>query len=196
MLNIKKYILAVFLITGSTLSYSIEHDVLLEAKGSIFVPTDETFRDIYGNCGVFQVEMTTKLFKELYNFTSVGVLLKHGNTVELDTPTKLSMINIGFGLKGFVPFNHGNFYVGLGILPTYIKIENDVNDALITNTNWNCGGVGKIGLLVDLGRSAFVDLFFDYNFVKSTFYSSNPTQANISHFDGCLFGLGFGYKFD
>lgn len=193
--SIKKIIVSIFFISFLSPSLVMAHDILLEAKGSVFVPTDALFRDLYGNCGVFAVEMTSNMFDQWYVFTSVDFLIKNGQTVTIETPSKIDIVNIGFGAKYFMPFQHGDFYVGLGIEPTYVKIANQLS-AVDTQTNWSCGGVAKIGVIVDLPRSLFLDFFFDYSFVKSTFYTSNPTQTNITHLDGCLFGLGFGYRFN
>src|SRR3989339_1513804 len=84
-----------------------EHDVLLEVKGAAFIPTSEIFKDIYGVCGDFGAELTVgNLTHNLYAFGSIDFLVKHGNTIELSNPTKMTIVNFALGLKYFAPFKY------------------------------------------------------------------------------------------
>ncbi len=171
------------------------HDILVEAKGSIFVPTNEAFRDIYNNCGDFGLEFTGNLFDHLYGFTSVDFLFKDGQTVVFNSSTRMNIVNIGVGAKYFVPFKHGDFYIGLGIEPTYFCTHNQVPE-MVKQARWTCGGIAKSGVILNMPNSFFVDLFFDYSFVKADFYTGSPVQLKEAHLDGCLFGIGVGYRFN
>lgn len=188
-----KMIACIFLCFGF-IATAVARDILFEAKGSIFVPTNEKFRSVYDNCGDFGVEFTGNLFDRLYGFTSVDFLFKDGLTVALGSTTRMNIVNIGIGAKYFVPFDHGDFYVGLGIEPTYFCTHSQVPET-IKQATWTCGGIAKAGVIFNMPRSFFVDLFFDYSFVKADFYSGMPTEFNQAHLDGCLFGVGFGYRF-
>lgn len=172
-----------------------ERDILFEAKGSLFVPTAKTFRNIYSNCGDFGIELTGKLFKQLYAFTSADFIAKNGATIALGSLTKVNILNLGLGLKYLVPFNHGDFYVGLGMEPTCITIKNQI-PTLLEQQAWCCGGIAKVGVLFDLSESFFTDVFVNYSFIKTNFYTGNPLQVNQAHINGCLFGIGIGYRFN
>jgi len=166
------------------------HDVLLEVKGAAFVPTSELFKNIYGTCGDFGVELTAgELFKNLYSFGSIDFYLKDGITSELESTTRVTMLNFALGLKYFVPFHQGDFYIGLGVEPSRMTTQ-DENSLTLQDVQWGCGGIAKVGVLVDLPHSLFTDIFFNYSFVNF-----NGTEQSTP-VNGCLFGIGFGYRFN
>ena len=171
-----------------------ERDILFEVKGSLFVPTNHTFRQVYENCGDFGVELTGRMFNHLYAFASADFIAKHGATSELESLTKINVLSLALGAKYFLPFTHGDFYLGIGIQPTSVTIKNQIPSSL-EQSAWVCGGVAKSGVIFNISESFFTDIFFDYSFAKATFVSGSPMQINTSHLDGCVFGLGFGYRF-
>jgi len=171
-----------------------ERDILLEGKAAVFVSADDTFKNIYNNCPDFGVELTGRLFDRLYAFTSVDFIRKDGTTVALTSPTQLSIVNIALGAKYFLPFSRGDFYFGVGIVPTFL-CTNDEIPVMLHQTQWSCGGIAKLGLIVNLPRSLFLDFFADYSFVKSESYSASPVQLQKTHLDGAVLGIGFGYRF-
>ena len=172
-----------------------DRDILVEFKGSIFVPSNELFDDVYGNCGDFGVEVTGNILDRLYAFFSADFIMKDGATVELSSFTKINIVNLGLGVKYFVPFKHGDFYVGLGIEPTFIGLQNHT-PALQEQQAWVCGGIAKVGFIVDLASSLFLDFFVNYSFAKADFYTSQPLQINTTYLNGALFGIGLGYRFN
>lgn len=198
MIHLKKVIIAALFIC---LPLSLrttdrgQRDILFEAKGSLFVPTTHGFKTIYGNCGDFGLELTGKLFNQLYAFASADFIAKDGETIRLGSITKINILNLGLGLKYFVPFNHGDFYFGLGIEPTSITIKNKI-PSLLEKETWCCGGIAKVGVLFDISESFFTDIFCNYSFIKTTFYTGMPLQVNQASFNGCLFGVGIGYRFN
>ena len=200
-LNNKKINLAAvacFMFTGLNLQASpieTDHDILLEIKGAVFKPTNDNFRTIYNNCPEFGVELTGNMFDRLYAFASADILQKTGETVALTSSTQVTILNLALGAKYFFPFAHGDFYLGLGVEPTFLCTK-DETPTPIKQTQWSCGGIAKSGVIVNLPRSLFMDFFFDYTFVASNSYASNPAKLNIAHLDGCLFGVGFGYRFN
>lgn len=199
MISFKKIMitsLCIFLPLTISTYQNNERDILFEAKGSLFVPLqNSTFKKIYDNCGDFGLELTGKLFDRLYAFTSADFIAKNGKTVALESLTKINILNLGLGLKYFVPFNHGDFYVGLGIEPTCIAIQNKI-PSLLEQQAWACGGIAKVGVLFNLSESFFTDVYFNYSFVKTNFYTGIPLQVNQAHINGYLFGIGLGYRFN
>lgn len=171
-----------------------DRDILVEFKGSIFVPSNDLFHDVYGNCGDFGVEITGNLLDRLYAFFSTDFIVKHGLTSELGSASQLNLVNMGVGLKYFVPFKHGDFYVGLGIEPTYLGMRNETLLGLFEQQSWVCGGIAKVGFIVDVGHSFFLDFFVDYSFAKADF--NNNAEQNTVYLNGALYGLGFGYRFN
>ena len=169
------------------------HDVLLEVKGAAFVPTSTNFKDIYGTIGDFGLELTAGgLSNHLYAFSSIDFLIKNGNTVNFQSPTKVNMIDLAFGLKYFVPFHQGDFYFGVGVQPTYLFTSDGLTDPVQTS-QWNCGGIAKVGVILNMPHSFFADLFIDYSFLKINSTSSSTTQTPIN---AAVLGVGFGYRFN
>ncbi len=198
----KKINLVLFYLFSSVMMHAFhsiqdesQRDILLEIKGSLFVPTNHTFREIYKNCGDFGVELTGRMLQHLYAFASADFIAKHGSTTELASYSKINIVSLALGAKYFLPFTHGDFYLGIGIQPTSVTIKNQI-PSLLEQSAWVCGGVAKSGVIFNIAESFFTDVFFDYSFAQATFISGSPLQINRSHLDGCVFGVGFGYRFN
>jgi len=175
------------------------HDVLIEAKGAYFLSTNHLFKDIYNNGGGrYGGELTVKLYKHLYGFASADFLSKRGRSIGCCSPTKVNLINLGLGLKYMIPFCYGDFYVGLGVLPTHLRTKDCSAFVIPKRSKWGCGGIGKIGTYFNLSPHVLVDIFVDYSFVKIPFKcrSNQPTQSHTANLSGCGFGAGFGYRFN
>ena len=110
--------------------------------------------------------------------------------------TKAKINNIGLGLKYFVPFEKGDFYVGLGILPTRLHTVDSSPFVPNIHTKWSCGGVAKAGFILDLTTNIFMDFFFDYAFTKANFkaVSGMLTQLHSAKLNSCWLGVGIGWR--
>jgi len=177
-----------------------EHDILLEAKGAYFLASNDTFKNIYGNGGgIYGAEITGKVCDSWYLFASADFFSKNGCTCIFNTPTNVSIANIGLGIKYLVPFCYGDFYVGLGVLPTHLRTFDDSPNVPFKDSKWGCGGIAKTGFFINLPCNFLLDIFFDYSFVKISCPDSCPTpftqprKANVS---GFWFGAGLGYRFN
>ena len=175
------------------------HDILLEVKAAYFLGTDRTFKNIYNNGGgIYGAELTGKMYNNLYGFVSTDFLSKSGCTCNFNTQTQINIANIGLGLKYFVPFCYGDFYLGLGILPTHVSTFDASPYVPFKSSKWGCGGIAKVGVYFDLPHNFLLDIFFDYSFVKIPFNccSALYTQPHKADVSGCWFGAGFGYRFN
>lgn len=185
------------LLTMLSLAPARAYDVLLEFKGAYFLPTNTLFRKIYNGSAIYGPELTAGCYKNLYGFVSVDYFSKQGRSIGLCSPTKMNMLNLGIGLKYLVPFCYGDFYVGLGALPTRLHVKDGSRYVIPCRTKWGCGGVAKVGAYFDLPKSFFVDLFFDYSFATIPFpcCPTAPVQSYNAKLNGCWFGVGLGYRF-
>lgn len=175
---------------------------LLECKGAYFRPTNERFKNIFGKgAGLFNAELTFDIGENecWYGFASVGYMSKVGRSIGLDTPTKVQIVPLAVGLKCLAPFDYGNWYVGIGFQPTHLHTSND--SPFVANTSkWGLGGITKLGVFFDMSCNFFIDVFFDYSFVKigqekdlqAPAGAVVPLKATIS---GAIFGAGLGYRF-
>lgn len=176
-------------------------DVLLEFKGAYFLP-HACFKNIYKGGALYGPELTGQLCEDnehWYGFASIDGFSKHGRSIGMCLPTRATLIQLAFGLKYFVPFCYGNFYLGLGVEPVYLKTKNCLPDGIVSTSKWSCGGIAKIGTYLDLPYCDdwFIDLFIDYSFAKvgCPFKCADievPLKANVS---GAIFGGGLGYRF-
>ena len=179
---------------------SLCRDALLEFKAAAFIPTNDCVKDIYGHVGaLYGPEITIQLCDESnwYGFASADFLSKNGHSIGLCTPTKMSIIPLGFGLKYFVPFCYGDFYVGLGFQPLHLKTINCSPNVPQTISKWGVGGIAKLGTYFNLPHNLFIDFFVDYSFVNvdcSTCLLGVVTPMKVS-MNGAIIGLGLGYRF-
>lgn len=195
---IKKIIVCLALVM-SFVPLCARHDVIVEGKAAYFFPTNSRFRDIYGNgSGQYGAEVTFRLFRQLYGFTSADFFNKKGKSINFCNSTTVNIINVGIGLKYLVPFCVGDFYVGLGALPTRLHTT-DCSPYVIKNrTKWGCGGIAKVGAYFDLPKSFVIDVFADYSFVKIPFNCCPKLNlaGHSAHANGLSVGAGVGYRFN
>jgi len=197
MKNIKNKIIATILLCTVT---SIQaHDVLLEAKGAYFLSSDEIFKNIFQKgCGEIGAELTAKIVHNFYSFFSVDFFHKTGETPTLNTITQFRSTSFAAGFKYFFPTTHVDFYLGLGIEPTYLVTKNDSEFVEPVTKQWGCGSIAKAGAIIDLPHALFLDIFVDYSFIDiNQLVASNQLIQNTNTIlSGGLFGFGFGYRFN
>ncbi len=186
-----------FFLTQPLLGTCCDRDVLLEFKAAYFLPTSHLFKEIYHGSAIYGPEATVQICDQWYGFFSADFFNKKGYSIGLSTPTKVSLVNIGIGLKYFVPFCYGDFYVGLGAMPTRLHTHDESPYVIPYRTNWGCGGIAKIGAYFDVTDCFVFDLFFNYSFVKIGFSNppAAPTVSNNARVNGCWFGAGLAYRF-
>jgi hypothetical protein len=202
-MNFKRTSLAIAMIvcahTALAEKLAGKYDVIIEGKGNAFITTNDTFNAIYGRAtGGGGFEVTGGHWKNIYGFMSVDAFHNSGNTQCFCTPTKVTFVEIGFGLKYFVPFRVGDFYIGLGALPVWLQTKDCSPYVIQKQSNWGVGGIAKLGVYFDLPRSFVIDLFANYSFakVKGECCPSIGTVPNVAHLNGMIFGAGIGYRFN
>ncbi len=179
-------------------------DVIFEIKAAAFVPTDCIFKSIYGKVGgLYGAELTAQICEDScwYGFCSVDYLKKDGCSIGLNTPTHVSLLPVGIGVKYMLPCcwcECVDWYVGIGFQPVHVKTIDCVANAPQNFSHWALGGVAKVGAYVDLCCDILLDLFLDYSFAKTDCKNlcQNPaavaTKADVS---GVVVGAGLGYRF-
>ena len=174
-------------------------NILLEFKGSAFLPTGSCFKDIYHHCGaLYGPELTVQLGHKtpLCAFASVEYFSKEGQSIGCCDSTTAQIVPIGFGLKYLapLPLDNTSIYCGLGFQATHVKITNCSPFVVPHTSKWGVGGITKLGLFIDLARHFVLDLFFDYSFVKvgSNEACCSLPKINIS---GAILGAGLAYRF-
>lgn len=179
-------------------------DILLEAKGAYSLPMGQAFDGVFTDGSpLVGAELTFQLRRgsNWYGFTSVDFLIKKGHRIGLENPLRAHIIPLALGIKYFVPFDCGDFYVGLGFQPTHVKTTNiRVDGEEESISNWGMGGVAKVGSYIDLPGDFFLDPFINFSFGKvncaarRTFTNGTSVSADL-HINEATFGLGIGYRF-
>ena len=175
------------------------YDVLFEGKGAYFLATDQVFKQIYNNgCWEFGLEGTAQIVDHIYGFMSFDLFNKNGQTPIFEIPSKFHSTNFGIGLKYFMPFDKGDFYIGLGAAPTYLRTLDYSGFVNHKTERWGFGGIAKCGVILDLAKNFFMDLYIDYQFthIQFNYPQGNFVQSTKAILDGAIFGIGFGYRFN
>lgn len=195
MLFQKKIVVSLLCLAISTIH---AHDILIEGKGAYFLPTNNLFKKIYSGNGIYGAEVTGKLWCNWYGFTSADFFRAEGKSIGLCNRTNIDLVNLAVGLKYLMPFCYGDFYLGLGALPVYLKTQDCSPFVVKKHTKWGCGGIVKAGVYIDLACNIFLDLFVNYSFAKLKFKCC-PSACTLLHsakVDGAWFGAALGYRFN
>ncbi|MGZ6254605.1 MAG: hypothetical protein ACXWL5_01275 [Candidatus Chromulinivorax sp.] len=191
----KLFVLIMLLSTVSLFS----KDILFEAKGVCFLPSNQIFKQTYNHAAPeIGLELTGFVGRNVYGFVSVDFFNKNGQTSIFGDTTNLQMTQFGVGLKYFIDVGEGSsFYFGLGAQPTYYSILNDSPFVEHEQSGWTFGGISKFGLIVDIPHNLFFDFFVAYSFVHTQAFT--PFNSNIqfdgANLNGTLLGIGIGYRF-
>ena len=190
---------ATFLALTSATAFGLSgRECIVEFKGDYFRPTSHLFKKIYRGGAIYGPEATVELYHHWYGFLSADFFYKRGRSVHLHTPTKVHIVNLGFGVKYLVPFCYGDFYVGLGALPTRLHTHDESPNVIIYRTKWACGGIAKVGAYFDLPHCFTLDIFCNYSFATAGFKNppNPPTQSYSARLNGWWIGAGVGYRFN
>lgn len=174
-----------------------DREFLLEIKGSGFIPTSHLFKKIYHSSGMVGGELSGSLYGNLYGWFSVDWFSKRGHSLIGHSDTKVNYLPLGFGLKYFVPFCYGNWYIGGGAVAARIHTHDFSPFVAPTYSKWGWGGIAKVGALFDIYCSTFLDLFLNYSAVSA--HSSDTNHGTVVphkvKVHGVILGAGLGYRF-
>lgn len=180
-------------------------DVIFEFKTAYFRPTNNYFKQIYGNSGaLFGPELSVQICdnnSNWYGFFSIDYLAKKGHSIGLCNKTRVSLLPIAIGVKYFTPSycQKFDFYLGGGLQPTRVHTNDCSPYVPEKQTEWALGGIFKAGAYIPVYQCFMLDLFIGYSLVRVGCKDSGcsglftiPLKANVS---GLLIGAGFGYRF-
>ena len=171
-------------------------EVLTEARVGYFLPTNDKFKDMYGEDGIIgSVESSFKAWNNLYPWANISFYANAGHAGEDHKKTHIYFIPIGAGLKYMYPFEHFSVYGGVGVLPTYLHIKNDSHFLVRTQEKWGCGGVAKVGFISNKIWNFFLDLFAEYSYINIHFHKKSNQALNPAILSNFTIGGGIGYHF-
>lgn len=159
--------------------------VKFDFKGMFFIPSEQAFKDIYGNGMMYGAEISFKILNRLDAWVDGSYLTRKGELTFTKEETSLKIIPLCLGLKYFLSSRAIKFYMGIGAGYFIFEESNPIGNV---NTG-KIGFKGKIGILISITKSMFINIFSDYTFCKI-----HPADFNID-IGGLDSGLGIGIEF-
>lgn len=199
--KIVKYVLVILTFAPVQI---LSRDVILEFKGAYFHGTSSRFKKIYSGGALFGPELTVQFCdcSNWYGFLSVDYLSKNGHSIGLQSPTRVTLLPIGIGVKYFTQFTCwecADFYIGLGFQPLRVHTHDKSGFVIPKLTKWGMGGIVKTGAYIDLSGNFLLDIFVDYSFARvknhETQAPTGPVIPLNASVNGVIFGAGLGYRF-
>lgn len=171
-------LLAVFV--GSGLAYG--QKVSVEAKALYFQPASSDFKDVYKGGLAFGGEIDVTIAGGLGAWAGAHVFSKTGQMTFTEEETKLSLTPIYAGLRYRFGVSRAVPYLGAGIASIGYKEETPLGDV----SGSAIGYAGQAGVVVKLGKKAFVDF-------KAMYTSGKDAPIEVeADFSGFQFGVGVG----
>ena len=157
----------------------------IQARGSYFNPTDQVFRDIYGNGMIWGAELGFRLTERIGVWAGADYFSKVGKLIFTEEETKVRIAPLTAGAKYYLTLGRLMPYVGAGLGYFQYKETNSIK----TVEKGAIGFVVRAGLVFKLGAPFFMD-------IQGTWSTCSvrplEVQANLGGFSA---GVGLGLEF-
>jgi opacity protein-like surface antigen len=157
----------------------------IQARGSYFKPTDQVFRDIYGNGMSWGAELGFKLTERVGFWAGGDYFSKVGKLIFTEEETKVRIAPLTAGAKYYLALGKLMPYVGAGLGYFQVKETNSIG----TVEKGDVGFVVRAGFVFKLGAPFFVD-------IQGTWSTCSvqplEVKANLGGFSA---GVGLGLEF-
>ena len=172
--------LSLALVAFSGLAYGQRFS--LEVKGLYFQPASSDFKDVYKGGPAFGAEIDVAIAGGLGAWAGGHMYSKTGHMTYTEEETKLRLTPLYAGLRYRFGKSRAVPYLGAGAALISYKEETPIGDV----SGSAVGLAGQAGVIVKLGKKAFVDLKALYTGGKDA-----PFEVEAD-FSGFAFGLGIG----
>jgi hypothetical protein len=195
-------------------SFCTAREYSIEGRAAYFYPTSDRFREIYSGGGIYGLEFDAQIWKRLFIWGEVDYFSKSGRTdIDFGSITNASVncclknckeerthvriVPCSVGLKYYFNKDPVQFYLGAGVLASYLHTEVHSETLVKGRGKWGWGGAFKSGLLCHVTPSFFIDFFTDYRLVEVHLHRPHDKKVITHHADlsGFSFGGGLGYLF-
>jgi len=171
----------------------------IEARTSYYYPTNQLFRDIYGEGTLSGIELTFKTIKPVYLFASGNIFYARGNSINPLAPgnrTTIWLVPLELGLMAKFPVHRlVEVYFGSAIVPFYVHTKNDSPFVIRKRDKWDVGGSFKTGVRIHPVQLFFLDVFLNYYLMEAKFNNTSLTIGRRASFSGLSAGGGIGFSF-
>ena len=170
-----------------------------EIRAAAFVPTSDSFRNIYGNVGLsLQLEQVQGFshVKNLEVWENAEWIFMHGSPGSSCGSSHIDILNVSFGVKGIGKVYDDWIYLYAGIGPDLgiVWVKNKINccddcDANQTthDTNFGVGGVLKTGCQIFISNLIYFDFFADYLYLPVWFSQTTKDVGGLKAGGGLSF---------
>lgn len=180
----KRGLIFILFITISTVSLAAM-DLSLGIYGGYFIPSDQDFKDIYGNSFRFGSETDWKISTMFSLRAGVGYQSSTGELTFTGEETSLQIFPVDLGVRFHIPIKRFIPYVGGAVGIYFYKEKNPigvVNDSAL-------GVVGEAGFIIQI--STKFDLDFRFKFDR---FQAKPSEME-ANLGGMHAVIGVRYKF-
>ena len=160
-------------------------DIKVEVKAHYLQPSEEAFREIYGEGMMYGGEVSVGIWKSLEVWFGGSYFSKTGELTFTKEETKVEIYPLGGGIKYRLSKGVLSFYVGAGLNYYQYKESNPLGDV----SKGGLGYIGKIGSYVNITGGFLIDLYVNYSYCKI-----KPADFEIN-IGGIEAGVGMGYRF-
>jgi len=167
---VKKHLIFFLLITTVTIS-TTAIDLSLEIYGGYFIPSDQDFKDIYGNSFRYGCDLDWKISRLFSLRAGAGYQLSTGELTFSGEETRLQIFPVDLGLRFQIPIKRFIPYAGVAVGIYFYKEENPIgkiNDSAL-------GVVGEAGILLQVASKFDLDFRFKYDY-----FQAKPTEMEAN----------------
>ncbi len=147
----------------------------LTLKGGYFMPSDEIFKEVYGNGPVFGAELAVTLAGGLHAWAGAEYFTKTGALPVTEDATKVRIVPIFAGLRYHVGNSTVQPYLGAAAGYFMLHEENSLGKA---DQN-GFGFLVRGGLLIKIAGPVSLDLHGNYSACTVKTDDPNPLEAKI-----------------
>lgn len=180
----KKIIILIFLVAiGNLLSAK---GMKFELKTHYYMPQDDIFREVYDSGIAFGGEFSYEIWNGFFAWFGGSSFTKEGEFTFSGDTTDVKIIPLELGLRYVYRASPVlSLYGGLGMAYVLFDEENFLGSV----TKNQLGGIGTLGVTLNIKNGIFVDVFIDY-----LMCSLEPNDVAFS-ISGIMTGIGIGIEF-
>jgi hypothetical protein len=182
---IKKTIIGLVMLSVLFAGSLKAEDVLFEINSHYFIPTEQAFKEVYGNGVRFGTEFGVHVLGGLDVWVGGDFFYKKGELTFTQEETTLMVIPVMAGLKYRLSVGSFDVYLAAGASYNFYN-----EDSILGETaERGFGMIGRLGTLIKVVSGLVVDISVRYSYIPFDFPA---VEVDIG---GLEAGLGIGYWF-
>ena len=153
-----------------------------EGKVGYFYPTGKRFRDIYSGGFLYALQLQLDVWQGISSWASCAYLHERGRSLGERYDTTITLLPVSIGINYMIYCDLVAPYFGIGWNYSYIETHDDSPFVLKKTSYLGKGQVLKGGICFSLPFFFFLDLFFDYGWMKiGTFKQPEREKVDLGY---------------